>query len=122
MFRLVTRSIRTHLRRYTNDITGASPKPFSEIPSPSGALPVLGHYFRIRNEFSKNVDEMFEEINGPIFKIKIVGMSLNYTVNYILVQCAYRYAALHHEYLQSVCMLYTDAMMHAAQLIIDVYE
>ncbi len=65
------------LRRYTNDITGASPKPFSEIPSPSGALPVLDHYFKTRNGLSKNVEKMFEEINGPIFKIKVFGMSLS---------------------------------------------
>ena len=54
--------------------SSASPKPFSEMPSPKGSVPLLGHYFRIRNGFSEETKRMFEEVNGPIFKLKVPGM------------------------------------------------
>ena len=65
---------------YSSD--NASPKPFSVIPSPGGALPVLGHFLRTRKEpFSKEVEKMFKEVDGPIFRLNVFGMLLNYTEN-----------------------------------------
>ena len=62
---------------YSSD--NASPKPFSEIPSPGGALPVLGHYLRTRKEpFSKEVEKMFKEVDGPIFRLNVFGMLLRH--------------------------------------------
>ena len=64
---------------YSSDnVASASPKPFSEIPSPGGALPVLGHYLRTRKEFSKEIEKMFEEVDGPIFKLNVFGMLLRH--------------------------------------------
>ena len=57
---------------YSSD--NASPKPFSEIPSPGGALPVLGHYLRTRKEFNKELEKMFKEVDGPIFRLNVFGM------------------------------------------------
>ena len=52
-----------------------TPKPFSEIPTPSGAVPLLGHYFLMRSD--SNISElcfkMFQEVGGPIFRLNIAG-------------------------------------------------
>lgn len=56
-------------------LKGASPRPFSDIPVPKGSLPVLGHYFRIKDGFNTGVKKMFEEVRSPIFKLKLPGMT-----------------------------------------------
>ena len=90
MFRLLKNSQSRLLRGYASN-----PKPFSELPSPKGALPVVGHYFRIKNGFNKAVQGMFEEVQSPIFKLKLPGMGTNQLIlcrlalrvqNYIAVQ------------------------------------
>jgi cytochrome P450 len=46
-----------------------------EIPSPNGALPILGHYLQIRRRpgnLSSLYEKYFKEL-GPIFKVKIPG-------------------------------------------------
>ena len=52
-----------------------TPKPFSEIPTPSGAVPLLGHYFLLRSDsnFSELCFKMFQEVGGPIFWLNIAG-------------------------------------------------
>ena len=52
-----------------------TPKPFSEMPTPSGAVPLLGHYFLIRSD--SNISELFfklfQEVGGPIFRLNLPG-------------------------------------------------
>ena len=64
----------TGVRRYTSN-GGTAPRPFSEVPSPRGALPLLGHALRVRkkNAFSSEIKKMFDETGSPILKLKIPG-------------------------------------------------
>ena len=64
--------------------SGLSHKPFTEIPCPGGSLPVFGHYFRIRNNFLQETDRMFEEVNGPIFRLKLPGTE--HKIFYTIIQ------------------------------------
>ena len=49
-------------------------KPFSAIPSPSGALPIIGHQRLLKDvtSISKFVTEKFREL-GPIFRLHFIG-------------------------------------------------
>ena len=64
----------TGVRRYTSN-GGTAPRPFSEVPSPKGALPLLGHALRVRKKesFSSQVKKMFDETGSPILKLKLPG-------------------------------------------------
>ena len=49
-------------------------KPFSAVPSPSGALPIIGHLRLLKDvkSFSKFITEKFREL-GPIFRLNSIG-------------------------------------------------
>ena len=54
-------------------------KSFSEIPSPEGKFPILGHAYEMKKRSTSNkgisriFDELFREL-GTIFKIEFPGM------------------------------------------------
>ena len=62
-----------------------TPKPFTEIPTPPGAvsllvrrtltnaIPLLGHYFNSDSNFSELLFKMFQEVGGPIYQLKMGG-------------------------------------------------
>lgn len=51
-------------------------RPFSEMPSPKGKFPILGHLYEMmkRKEVMKSIvfDEFFKEL-GPIYKLELPG-------------------------------------------------
>ena len=55
------------------------PKPYSEVPTPGGAVPLLGHVpLMRRNPGTKRFElfgRLFKEL-GPIFKFKLPGMNV----------------------------------------------
>ncbi len=80
------------LRPYSAD---NAPKPFSEIPTPKGAVPLLGHSMRLMrpNSFSIEIKKMFNEVNGPIFRLKAPGIIFNLKTVEIEVEtcCIFNY-------------------------------
>ena len=52
-------------------------KPFSAVPSPSGALPIIGHLRLLKDvkSFSKFITEKFREL-GPIFRLNFIGKTV----------------------------------------------
>ena len=56
-------------------------KPFSAIPSPSGALPIIGHQRLLKDvtSISKFVTEKFREL-GPIFRLHFIGKIMHVCV------------------------------------------
>ena len=56
-------------------VTGTT-RTLQDIPSPSGALPFLGHYLQIRQRqgnLSELYKKYFDEL-GPIFKLQLPGL------------------------------------------------
>ena len=66
-------SVSSCLRPYSVD---NAPRPFSEIPTPKGAVPFLGHAWRLMRPetFSIEMKKMFNEVNGPIYRLKAPGI------------------------------------------------
>ena len=63
--------------RLLSTVAGHDVKPFSEMPSPKGELPFLGHSYELKKKsdvmFSIMLDEFFKEL-GPIYRLNIPGM------------------------------------------------
>ena len=61
--------------RLASSVPDESSKPFSEIPTPSGVVLLLGHYFLLRSDsnFSELCYKMFQEVGGPIYRLNIAG-------------------------------------------------
>ena len=51
-------------------------KPFSAVPSPSGALPIIGHQRLLKGftSMSKFTVETFKDL-GPIFRLDFIGIA-----------------------------------------------
>lgn len=69
------------LRRGIASVSVASTtsKTLKDVPSPKGALPLLGHYLQIRGRqgnLSSLYESYFEEL-GPIFKVHLPGGIIN---------------------------------------------
>ena len=51
-------------------------RPFSEMPTPDGAIPLLGHLPLLRKNSGKKRLELFQSLFkalGPVFKLKLTG-------------------------------------------------
>lgn len=72
------------LRRKTTGLKGVhnALKPFSAIPSPPGALPILGHVRLLKDVTSLTsfVTKQFKEL-GPIFKLNFMGQIQLYSLS-----------------------------------------
>ena len=64
--------------RLLSTAVGRDVKPFSEIPSPKGRLPVLGHSYEMKKRSDRPsstiFDEFFKELATSIYKIEFPGM------------------------------------------------
>ena len=89
--------------RLLSTAVGRDVKPFSEMPSPKGELPILGHLYEMKKKgdimFSKVFDEFFKEL-GPIYKLNFPGMLILFAAD----QC-YSMRYRDHKYCKSSLIL-----------------
>ena len=70
MSKLLSRSV-----NYVAESAASSSKSLTDIPTPKGALPILGHYLQIRgrkSNLSTLYEAYFKEL-GPIFRLQFPG-------------------------------------------------
>ena len=82
-------------------------KPFSAIPSPSGALPIIGHQRLLKDvtSISKFVTEKFREL-GPIFRLHFIGKIMHVCVC-VYYDCVGQFSVIDYRFIFSVISIFT---------------
>lgn len=80
MIKLNRATKRGALKALTTVAVANTTRTLQNVPSPSGALPLLGHYLQIKQRqgnLSELYKKYFDEL-GPIFKVQLPGGLLHY--------------------------------------------
>ena len=95
-------------------------RPFSEMPTPDGAVPLLGHLPLLRRNSGKKRLELFQSLFkslGPVFKLKLTGIEIILLQWLILTLVVSRARRIYNGILYTIILVLCCLSSHCSVLV-----